>query len=696
MNKSQRIYLNTGDTGNQNQDKYIKVKLEQDVETLEFMSLKIGTADVYQNFNADYGVLVGRVVANNDIGIPNARISIFIPLSDDDATNSDIYSVYPYKTPRDVNNEGKRYNLLPRVAIKDPDTGIVTPKQPFGSFPIKEEVVGNEPFLDVYKKYYKYTTLTNNSGDYMIFGVPVGTQVVHMSIDITDIGDYSMTPATMVDNLGYPETLFNEDKTEILPETNLDDLVNIETQEISVDIIPFWGDTENFEIGITRQDFRTKAKIVSTFSIFGSAFTDHKNEFWASQHGRDFAIRQLYRTDGDGYGHIQIATKQVGLIEHKIYYYPPEFSDDYINNSADPINDMKVLDEEEYTVRKENGDFVFIINCNRKKVITDESGELVPVPNDFNGGIFTEFRGFMTLEIPTENAPLDIGTEKIDGKTVSALRFKLKIPQQAPANSSFSKTENTNTTNWRKQHKIFKRGEIYSVARFNATVANSSDGSAGHPNENNRPGDDSDGFMKSDRLNDLDRDPYWNTGVITTHEDDDQQYEFPSNGITDVAGVTAFGGNWLNFSIYLPHFGYFKSAYEGFLYVHSSTNFTVNFRENTTSPLPYKTNSQDIAAGVQNTRWFARSDLNYTDFITVPKTDIIKMIDKANNKKGFKKSELAGVSLDGDYRNGQSPCPKNGGKLDGVSTNGVDPDIYFYRGFGESDCFRLLQSLGLV
>ena len=58
------------------------------------------------------------------------------------------------------------------------------------SFPIKEEIVTNPIFLDVYKKYYKYTALTNNSGDYMIFGVPIGTQTVHMSVDITDIGEY--------------------------------------------------------------------------------------------------------------------------------------------------------------------------------------------------------------------------------------------------------------------------------------------------------------------------------------------------------------------------------------------------------------------------------------------------------------------------------------------------------------------------
>ena len=93
MNKSQRIYLNTGTTGN---DKYIITQLEQDVDFIEFMSMDIYTIDAYQNFNSDYGVLVGRVIANGGIGIPNAKISIFIPLTDTDAEDGTITSIYPY------------------------------------------------------------------------------------------------------------------------------------------------------------------------------------------------------------------------------------------------------------------------------------------------------------------------------------------------------------------------------------------------------------------------------------------------------------------------------------------------------------------------------------------------------------------------------------------------------------------------
>ena len=42
MNKSQRIYLNTGNTNTNN---YIKFQLEQDIDTLEFLSLNLSTKD---------------------------------------------------------------------------------------------------------------------------------------------------------------------------------------------------------------------------------------------------------------------------------------------------------------------------------------------------------------------------------------------------------------------------------------------------------------------------------------------------------------------------------------------------------------------------------------------------------------------------------------------------------------------------
>jgi len=79
-------------------DKSVRVQLDQDFESLEILSLKILQSDIYTRQCSDYGVVVGRVTINNGLGIPNARISVFIPLSDDDSNNpiiSGVNSVIP-------------------------------------------------------------------------------------------------------------------------------------------------------------------------------------------------------------------------------------------------------------------------------------------------------------------------------------------------------------------------------------------------------------------------------------------------------------------------------------------------------------------------------------------------------------------------------------------------------------------------
>ena len=150
-----------------------------------------------------------------------------------------------------------------------------------------------------------------------------------------------MTPAAMVVNLGYSPNLFTDNNTKIKESSNLDDLPHIETQEINVDIIPFWGDKENFEIGITRQDFKIKATISGQFTIFGSAFTDDYESRWANNYQnkdengnyfKKFGIGQLYRVN-DQYNSINIQNKRIGNITEKIYYYPNNVTDNEINTT---------------------------------------------------------------------------------------------------------------------------------------------------------------------------------------------------------------------------------------------------------------------------------------------------------------------------------------------------------------------------
>ena len=315
-NESIRLRTEPGSSKN------ILVKIKQEFDTIDFLSLKITQDEAYRNFCSDYGVVAGRVIANDGFGVENAKVSIFIPLSNEDAENERISQVYPYFTPTDTDSRGIRYNLLPeigkefRVTINVPNgnNGIVQspdlyyakanqvtsfgtfvqgaqwelveignrssvwardavsttgPTVPVGTFPSKTKMLSNDTLLEVYEKYYKYTTRTNESGDYMIFGVPIGTRTVHMDVDLSDTGAASLTTDDYI-NLGFPTSLFDGNKFK--SSTNLDELPQIEAQNISVDVIPFWGNTEQCEIGITRLDFKLTKTITPSSILFFQAF----------------------------------------------------------------------------------------------------------------------------------------------------------------------------------------------------------------------------------------------------------------------------------------------------------------------------------------------------------------------------------------------------------------------------------------
>lgn len=122
----------------------------------------------------------------------SAKLSVFIPLSEEDSTNPIISEIYPYKTVTDQNEDGYRYNLLPYIPSYN---GHV----PTGTFFERDDVILDQTLIEVYDKYYKYTTTTNDSGDFMIFGVPTGEQTIFVDIDLSDIGEFSLSPKDLID-----------------------------------------------------------------------------------------------------------------------------------------------------------------------------------------------------------------------------------------------------------------------------------------------------------------------------------------------------------------------------------------------------------------------------------------------------------------------------------------------------------------
>ena len=240
MSKSYRIRTQPG------VDKSIKVLIDQEFDYLEILSLKILQSDIYTRQCADYGVIVGRVSVNNGFGIPNAKVSVFIPIDSVDQTDPIISELYPYKSLSDVNDDGYRYNLLPYVKSYSAHV-------PTGTFFTRTDVLTDPTLIQVYDKYYKYNATTNDSGDYMIFGVPVGAHTVVLDVDLSDIGEFSLSPQDLI-RMGIA-TESQVSGPNFKSSNNLRELPQIITVNRSIEVEPLWGQPEICNLGITRTDF---------------------------------------------------------------------------------------------------------------------------------------------------------------------------------------------------------------------------------------------------------------------------------------------------------------------------------------------------------------------------------------------------------------------------------------------------------
>ena len=292
-------------------NKTINVQLDQEFEFLEILSLKIQQSDIYTRSCADYGVVVGRITANGGFGLPNARVSIFIPIESIDESNPIIQSIYPYKSSSDKNDDGYRYNLLPYEKSYSKHAAT-------GTLPSRNDVLTASTVVEIYDKYYRFTAKTNESGDYMIMGVPLGEQTLVMDVDLSDIGEFSLTPQDLI-RMGIAteaQVAGNQFRTS----TDLNSLPQIVSLSVNTEISPLWGDPDLCQIAINRVDFdlRDSANIdiqpTSTFmgSVYSTAdgFRVRKNCkprdnmgnlcSLASGPGQILSIRQTIQQDADG------------------------------------------------------------------------------------------------------------------------------------------------------------------------------------------------------------------------------------------------------------------------------------------------------------------------------------------------------------------------------------------------------------
>ena len=364
MDNSYRIKANVGI------DQVLNVNLKQDVDLYEILSLKLKQENLYKLHSADYGVIVGRVLANDAFGVPNAKVSVFIPLSDEDSLRPDVRDIYPYKSVTDRNKDNVKYNTLPNYSRFECH-------QEVGSFPKKQLVLDDDSMLEVYDKYYRYTTITNNAGDYMIFGVPTGEQILHVDVDLSDIGILSQEPRDFIYK-GYSPDLF-ESPTQFKKGTDLDNLVQIHNENVSVTVYPFWGDKSSNEIAITRKDINLEYKFETTCVFLGSVITDGGSN--SISHN---CIPDKYVGDASqlvpSKGNIEMIRK---TIDDKVEEYP--------------IKGNQLIDGD--------GTWCYQIPMNLDYVGMDEYGNIIPTNNPLKGiATRTRVRFRVTLDETGEDS----------------------------------------------------------------------------------------------------------------------------------------------------------------------------------------------------------------------------------------------------------------------------------------------------
>ena len=349
-----RILTNIG------KDNKITVELKQDYELLEILSLKFSQKDAYASFCSDYGVVCGRISVNNGLGIPNARVSIFIPLKDEHKNDPVISALYPYKEADDKNEAGYKYNLLP---TRKQHGG----HEPTGTFFDQTDILTREEVLEVFETYYSYTVKTNEAGDFMIWGVPLGNQTLHVDVDLSDIGAFSLRPYDLMRQGAGVDKFKN--KYKFKSSEDLITLPQIVSYNKSIEVYPFWGNEDYCEIGLTRTDFDLSERGISIKPkafLIGGVYTDggknsiNKNCIPGAKMGRKCDLLAK--------------SAKVELIR-----FTPTKDENYR-----PVLEEVVLNED----IPDDGAFVIPLEMNMDYTFTNEFGEN-EITNDPNKGVAT-------------------------------------------------------------------------------------------------------------------------------------------------------------------------------------------------------------------------------------------------------------------------------------------------------------------
>jgi hypothetical protein len=206
----------------------------------------------------------------------------------------------------------------------------------------------------------------------MIFGVPTGTQTIHIDVDLSDIGEFSLSPQDLV-RLGIAtENQING--TEFKTSTNLGELPQLITINRTIEVEPLWGEPNVCNLGIVRTDFDLTQEfgitVVPSAIFMGSIFSsDDKRRVRKNCRVNRKLGSMCEFTTGPG---------EILSIRQTIN----------VDSNGRPILEQFLLEDGGKCI-DENGTWLIDVPMNLDFVYTNEYGERV-ISNDPNIGVPTK------------------------------------------------------------------------------------------------------------------------------------------------------------------------------------------------------------------------------------------------------------------------------------------------------------------
>jgi len=213
-------------------DMFANIKLSRSYETLDTFNIYNTPINSIPKQEARTGILFGKLEAiqllkneeGNSIKIPlaNVPIGIFTPTEE-------------FPTPSSVDENGDRFymnikELTGSSAYFQPTTG------PSSTTPIaysedQKFLKSNSEFLSLPEK-FKFTTVTNDNGEFVIYNAPLGNQIVVFEVDLFKQG------------LSKDEIILNNFPFPTNDNSNIGEFPCYYYNQVPVDVVPAWGTTQ--------------------------------------------------------------------------------------------------------------------------------------------------------------------------------------------------------------------------------------------------------------------------------------------------------------------------------------------------------------------------------------------------------------------------------------------------------------------